>query len=88
MYKRQDYNLSDKTQMFARFGQENQLLFPGQEFYGPYPQYDVGTAINNDSGLFSVTHTFNSYLLTSSKLSISRLTDPFSYNAAAATRPS
>jgi hypothetical protein len=48
----------------------------------------VGTAINNDSGLFSVTHTFNSYLLTSSKLSISRLTDPFSYNAAAATRPS
>jgi hypothetical protein len=84
---RVDYNLSDKTQMFARFGQENQLLFPGQEFYGPYPQYDVGTAINNDSGLFSVTHTFNSYLFTSSKLSISRLTDPFSYNAAAANAP-
>ena len=79
---RVDYNLSDKTQMFARFGQENQLLFSGQDFYGPYPQYDVGTAVNNDTGLFSLTHTFNSYLLSNSKVSVSRLTDPFTYNSA------
>jgi hypothetical protein len=79
---RVDYNLSDKTQMFARFGQENQLLFSGQDFYGPYPQYNVGTAINNDTGLFSVTHAFNSYLLSNSKVSVSRFTDPLTYNAA------
>lgn len=79
---RVDFNLSDKTQMFARFGQENQLVFPGQDFYGPYPQYNVGEAITNDSGLFSVTHTFNSYLLSNSKLSISRLTNPNTYQSA------
>jgi len=79
---RVDYNLSDKTQMFARFGQENQNLFAGRDFYGPYPQYDVGTAINNDTGLFSVTHTFNSYLLSNSKVSVSRLTNPLTYSGA------
>jgi len=84
---RVDYNLSDRTQMFARFGQENQVLFSGQYFYGPYPQYDVGTAINNDSGLFSLTHTFSSNLLNSSKLSITRLVAPLSYNAAGQNTP-
>jgi len=79
---RVDYNLNEKTQMFARFGQQNILLFSGQDFYSPYPQYDIGTAINNDSGLFSVTHTFNSYLLSNSKISISRLTNPLNYNKA------
>ena len=78
---RVDYNLSDRTQIFGRFGQENQLLFSGQDFYSPYPQYDVGTAINNDSGLLSVTHTFSSYLVSNSKLSISRLTNPLAYDA-------
>jgi hypothetical protein len=84
---RVDYNLSDKTQMFARFGQQNIVLFSGQYFYSPYPQYDIGTAINNDSGLFSVTHTFNSYLLSASKISISRLTNPLSYNSSYGSVP-
>jgi outer membrane receptor protein involved in Fe transport len=79
---RVDYDLGDKTQMFARFGQQNIVLFPGQDFYSPYPQYNIGTAINNDAGVFSLNHVFNSYLLTNSKISISRLTNPLSYNSA------
>jgi len=78
---RVDFNLSNKTQMFARFAQENGLFFSGTYFYSPYPQYDAGTAVNNDSGLFSVTHTFSSTLLSNSKVSITRLVNPVSYQA-------
>jgi hypothetical protein len=79
---RLDYNLSDKTQMFFRFGQENQLLFSGTYYYSAYPQYDVGTANNNDTGLFSVTHSFTSNLLSNSKVSFSRFAAPNTYNPA------
>ena len=79
---RLDYNLSDKTQMFFRFGQENQLLFSGTYYYSAYPQYDVGTANNNDTGLFSVTHSFTSNLLSNSKISFSRFAAPNTYNPA------
>jgi len=84
---RVDYNLSDKTQMFARFAQENGDFFTGTNFFGPYPQYNSGTAVNNDSGLFSVTHTFSSTLLTNSKISINRILNPVSYTASVQNVP-
>jgi hypothetical protein len=79
---RLDYNKSDNTQMFFRFAQESQSLFPGTQFYGAYPQYDVGSSVSNDSALFSSSHIFSPTLLSSSKVSYSRLLNPQSYNTA------
>jgi carboxypeptidase family protein/TonB-dependent receptor-like protein len=71
---RMDYNLSDKTQMFFRFGRDNEDQFPGTVApYSPYAQYDVGTGVANDSLLYSISHTFNSNLLNNTKVSYSRI---------------
>lgn len=79
---RVDYNLSSATQMFFRFGQESENLFPGTTFYSPYPQYDVGGAVSNDSALYSISHSFGPNLFSSSKISFNRLASPDSYSAA------
>jgi outer membrane receptor protein involved in Fe transport len=79
---RLDYNKSDNTQMFLRWGQERQDLFGGTTFYSAYPQYDVGGAVTNDSVLYSITHIFSPKLLSSSKVSYSRLISPNSYDPA------
>jgi hypothetical protein len=66
-----DYNLSDKTQMFARIGRDIEVFLPGLS-YSAYPQYDVGQEARNQSVLFSITHTFNNYLLNNTKVSFTR----------------
>lgn len=77
---RLDYNLSSSTQMFFRFGREIQALFPGTIFYSPYPQYDVGSTVDNESALYSISHSFNQSIFSSSKVSFNRLQNPYSYN--------
>lgn len=84
---RMDYNLSDKTQMFFRFAQENQDYFTGMAFYSAYPQYDVGEFNNNNTGLYSLTHSFSPNLLSNTKVSFSRLTTPVFYNTALQNQP-
>jgi Carboxypeptidase regulatory-like domain len=69
---RADYNLSDKTQMFFRFGRESLLALPGSVFTSPYPQYNEGETITNNNYLLSVAHTFTSNLLSNTKLSFFR----------------
>jgi hypothetical protein len=79
---RLDYNWTANTNMFFRFAQESQKLFSGTTFYSPYPQYDVGSAVSNDSGLLSITHVFSPTLLSNSKISLNRLANPSSYDTA------
>ena len=79
---RLDYNMTTNTQMFFRFAQESQKLFPGTTFYSPYPQYDVGSAVSNDSALLSISHIFSPSLFSSSKISFNRLANPSSYDTA------
>lgn len=79
---RLDYDMSANTQMFFRFGQESQDLFAGAQFYGPYPQYDVGAAASNDSALYSISHNFSPAIFSSSKLSFNRLESPYTYDPA------
>ena len=43
----------------SRIGQESQDQFPGPQFYGPYPQYDVGGTVSNLSALYSLSHSFS-----------------------------
>jgi hypothetical protein len=84
---RLDYNLNDNTQMFFRAAVENDSLFPGTNTYSAYPQYDTGTANYNQSYLFSLNHTFNTYLLNNTKLSYTRYNLGTSFNKALTLTP-
>ncbi len=77
---RLDYNLSEKTQMFFRAARENDNLVPGTNTYSAYPQYDTGTLNTDQSYLYSITHSFNSYLLNNTKLSYTRYNDATAFN--------
>ncbi len=82
-----DYNLSEKTQMFFRFGRENLNQFQGSYFYSAYPQYDVGANNLNQSYLYSLSHTFTNSLFGSAKLSFTRFNDGLLYNSALVDTP-
>ncbi len=84
---RMDYNLNDKTQMFFRFGRDNEDQFLGTASYTAYPAYDVGSGVANDSLLYSISHTFNSSLLNNTKVSYSRINIASTYNKALTFTP-
>jgi hypothetical protein len=84
---RADYNLSDKTQMFFRFGRESLDAFMGTAFVSPYPQYNVGTTINNNSYLYSISHTFSQNLLSNTRLSFFRDNVEEPYNTVLTNTP-
>ena len=77
-----DYTRGSNTQMFFRFGQESTNQFPGTVFYGPYPQYNLGGAVSNDSALYSISHSFTPAIFSSSKISFNRLESPYTYDPA------
>jgi len=77
---RVDYNLSENTQMFFRYAHYTENDSAGSVFYSPYPQYNVGAKIIDNSGLVSLNHVFSSNLLTSTKLSITRYNEASSFN--------
>jgi len=84
---RADYNFSDRTQMFFRFGRESLKELPGALFSSPYSQYNVGETIFDNSYLFSINHTFTPTVLSSSKLSFFRDTVAQQYNTALQNTP-
>jgi hypothetical protein len=84
---RVDYNFSSATQVFFRYGRENLFGLLGSEFASPYPQYNVGQALYDNSYLLSVSHAFSANLLSSTKLSFSRYNNPFSYDTSLQTVP-
>jgi hypothetical protein len=84
---RLDYTLSTNTQMFVRIGQESEDEFTGTAFYSPYPQYDVGTTIDNNSDLFAFNHSFTPALFSSTKLSYNRLQTTNSYDSSVQNVP-
>jgi hypothetical protein len=93
---RLDYNLDAKTQMFFRYARdfENQFLGSasasptgGTGSYTPYAQYDVGTAVADQSMLYSINHAFNSQLINNTKLSFSRINLAATYNHALTLTP-
>jgi hypothetical protein len=66
--------------MFFRYARYTENDFAGSVFYSPYPQYNVGANIIDNSGLISLNHVFSSNLLSSTKLSITRYNEASSYN--------
>jgi hypothetical protein len=84
---RVDFNPTDKTQMFFRFGRESLDAFLGTAFSSPYPQYNVGTTIYNNSFLYSLSHTFGANLLSNTRLSFFRDDVAEPYNTALTNTP-
>ena len=70
---RADFNLNNSTQMFFRYVLENIVDFNGSDYASVYPQYNVGDSSYNNSGMFSISHTFSPTLFSNSKISFSRL---------------
>lgn len=84
---RVDYNYSDNTQMFFRYGLYSELDFNGASFYSPYSQYDVGASAYNNAALFSLNHSYTPNLLSNTKVSFTRLNTGNSYNTALQNTP-
>jgi hypothetical protein len=84
---RLDYNPTDKTQMYFRGGRENENQFVGSSSYSAYPQYDVGTAILNQSYLYSVSHTFSPNLFLGTKVSYTRYNNNTSFDTSLTGTP-
>jgi len=85
---RLDYNLSDKTQMFFRFARDNEFDFLGTASYSAYSQYNVGGNTYNDSGVYSISHSFSSNLFLNAKFGVSRFDVYNNFNTALTSTPS
>jgi hypothetical protein len=70
---RADYSLGANTQTFFRYVNYNEVDQSGGIFASPYPQYNVGQTFQDTAYLLSLSHVFNPSLITSTKLSFSRL---------------
>jgi hypothetical protein len=82
-----DYNLSDRTQVFFRYANYNEIDELGAAFASPYNQYNVANSDLSTAYLLSGTHIFNPYLSETTKLSFSRFNAPLSYNTALQNTP-
>ena len=70
---RVDYNLSEKTQMYARYALESIGYFPGYVSSSPYAGYNTTETDFNNNILFSVVHSFSPQLISQSKIVFNRL---------------
>lgn len=81
-----DYNFTNNTQMYFRYGRES-LVAIGSQFVSPYSQYNVGQSIYDNNFLLSVSHTFSANVLSTTKLSFFRDDGAFQYNTALQETP-
>jgi hypothetical protein len=84
---RADYNLSPKTQAFVRYIGYHLDEPLGAAGFSVYSQYDVGQGEKDFAALAGLTHVFNSDLLTSGRLSFSRINIVNTATAAAIAAP-
>jgi hypothetical protein len=82
-----DYNLSDRTLVFFRYANYNEIDESGSAFASPYSQYNVGTADQATAYLLSASHVFSANLSESTKLSFSRFNAPLTYDATLQNSP-
>jgi outer membrane receptor protein involved in Fe transport len=68
-----DYNLSDKTQMFARYAYYDEKDFPGTINFSPYAGFDTGQQTRNHNSMLSMTHSFSPNFLSETKGVYNRL---------------
>ena len=84
---RLDFNANSNTQMFFRFARYSEDDFQGATSYSPYPQYDTGTTNFDNSGLFSISHSFTPSVLSNTKVSFTRFNVATSFDTALTNTP-
>jgi hypothetical protein len=72
---RVDWNVSDKTSVYARYALNKSALFAGTISNSAYAGYDTGEAIQQNNMLLSMTHSFAAEFTSQSKLVFNRLND-------------
>ena len=70
---RVDYTVSEKLNLFLRYGLYHDVFQQGTNASSPYNGYNTGTTDHNQSFLLDVNYTLNPNLVSSSKISYSRL---------------
>lgn len=70
---RVDFNMTDKTQAFARFAYYRESDFAGTVNYSPYVGYDTTNFNQNYNGMLNITHVFTPSVVSQSKIVIQRL---------------
>jgi hypothetical protein len=73
-YERMDYNLSDHTQIYARYGLYSENDLSGVLSNSPYSNYDLGQSQFDNTFLASVTHSWNDRWISQTKLDFNRFT--------------
>jgi outer membrane receptor protein involved in Fe transport len=72
---RVDYNISDKTQLYARYALYSELQQAGGLSNSAYANYDLAQSYFNHNALLSVIHTFSPNWISQSKIDFNRLTN-------------
>jgi Carboxypeptidase regulatory-like domain/TonB-dependent Receptor Plug Domain/TonB dependent receptor len=72
---RMDYNISDNTQLYARYALFSEVDQSGALSSSPYSGYDLGQTFFNHNALVSVIHTFSPRWVSQSKVVYNRLTN-------------
>jgi hypothetical protein len=73
-YERVDYNLSDRTQIYARYGLYSENDLSGVLSNSPYSNYDLGQSQFDNTFLASITHSWNDRWISQTKLDFNRFT--------------
>jgi hypothetical protein len=69
---RVDYNLNDKTTIYARYAVQSEVDQAGSVTNSPYTGYNIGQTLFNNSLIVSMTHTFSPSFVSQSKLDFNR----------------
>lgn len=69
---RVDYNLSDKTQIYVRYGYQNNNFLDGTNASSPYSGFDAGSTQKNHALAASMTSSFSPTLVNQIKFSFNR----------------
>jgi outer membrane receptor protein involved in Fe transport len=72
---RADYNISNRTQFYARYAAEVISQLEGTNADSPYQGYDTGLQELNNNFLASLTHQFTSNLISQTRFTLSRPRD-------------
>lgn len=67
-FQRVDWNITDKTQFYARYALFNEIDQSGGLSNSPYANYDLGQLYRNHNALVSLIHTFSPYWIAQSKI--------------------
>ncbi|MCU1284866.1 MAG: TonB-dependent receptor [Acidobacteriales bacterium] len=59
---RVDFNITDHTQLYARYGGEKGELFAGTVSNSPYAGYNTGQTTFNNNIMLNMTHTFGGFV--------------------------